>query len=73
MALLYQSCLSPDIEGQLHAMCPLLVNCPNMGQRNGGLCKRRRALFIPHELLLVCALDIGEGGVTFVEREIRPV
>jgi hypothetical protein len=43
-ALLCRSLWSPDIVGQLPAMCPLLVNFPHMGQRRVGLCDRRWVL-----------------------------
>jgi hypothetical protein len=59
-ALLWRSCLRPDIVGQLPAMWPLLVNWPHIRQRKVGLWVRRRVLFTPHKFLSVGELDCGE-------------
>ena len=53
-ALLGRSCLRPNMEGQLPAMCPLLVNWPHSGQRRVGLWVSRRVLWTPHMNSCLC-------------------
>jgi hypothetical protein len=53
-AMLWRSYLRPDIEGQLPAMWPLLVNRPHMGQRKAGLCERGRVSCTPHMNYCLC-------------------
>jgi hypothetical protein len=53
-ALLCLSWRRPDIERQLPAMWPLLVNCPHMEQRGVGLCARRRVLWTPQMSFCLC-------------------
>jgi hypothetical protein len=45
---------------------------PTLGAAEGGVV-RKEAGIVLHEFLLLGELDIGEGGVFFVELEIRPV
>jgi hypothetical protein len=53
-ALMCRSCGRPDIDEQLPAMWPLLVNCLHMGQRRVGLCAKRRVLWTPQMSCCLC-------------------
>jgi hypothetical protein len=66
--LLWRSCLKPDIEGQLRARWPLLVNWPHMGQRRVGLCERRRVLCTPHMNSCLCVNCTLVSDVCFLWR-----
>jgi hypothetical protein len=46
--LLWRSCRGPDIEGQLPAMWPLLVNCPQIWGLKVLFRDRGRLLWTPH-------------------------
>jgi hypothetical protein len=44
------------------------------GAAEGGVMRKEAGVVdSPHEFMFVCELSVGEGGVTCVEREIRPV
>jgi hypothetical protein len=44
------------------------------GAAEGGVVRKEAgAVDSPHELLFVCKLNVGKGGVFCVKREIRPV
>jgi hypothetical protein len=73
-ALLWRSCRSLDIEGQLPAMRPLLLNCPHIGHLRVLFHVRSRVSCIPHinSILCVNSLDLREAGCRRCSVESAP-
>jgi hypothetical protein len=73
-ALLWRSCLRPDIEEHLPAMWPLLVNKPHMGQRRVGLCGTMLVSCTPHMHSCLSVNWILVSDVCFCRRRspLRP-
>jgi hypothetical protein len=71
-ALLCRSCLRLDIEGQLHAICPLFVNFHTCGSGGWGCAEGGGCCVSPHELLVVCEMGIGEKDVFLWNEKSAP-
>jgi hypothetical protein len=63
----------PNIEKQLPAMWPLLMNCPHIGHLSVLFQERRRVLQTPHINSIVCELSRCEGGVSTMVGKICSV